>query len=352
MYYINPFFASTERVFPGEGRKEYLKLDMNENTDGLPDEFLDEFKERITTEFVSTYPEPHGFERAYAKYINVGINEIMATNGSDMAIRYAFETFGEPGKYVVTVAPSFEMYRINAQLLGLKHKAISYNDDLSINICRIIESIDYETSIVVLLNPNNPVGDVYSEEDIRRIIEKAEEVGAVVIIDEAYHYFCQTTYVKLINEYSNVMVFRTFSKLFAMAACRLGVIISNPEIIGWLRRGKLTFDVNSFALMMGEMILEQPDIIEKLIHREKEGKEYLVSVMESNGYVTKKCEGNFVFIYPKSDVKEVEAKLKERKILIKTYSNPLLKRAIRVTTASKEIMQHFVENFLEVDKGI
>lgn len=350
MYYINPNFAATERVFPQQGRTGYLKLDMNENVSGLPQEFIDEFKERITPEFLYTYPEPQHFEKSYERFMGIDSGMAMATNGSDMAIRYAFETFGEQGKDVVTVSPSFEMYRINAKLLGMNHKAVGYNDDLTINMEEIVSSIDCNTRIVVLLNPNNPIGNIYEESEVRRIIEKAEENNAVVIIDEAYYYFCDQTFVKMAQEYPNVMVFRTFSKLFAMAACRLGVIIANPEMIGWLKRGKLTFDVNSVALLLGEMVIDRPEMIEKMVHQAKEGKEYLLARLSEKGYKTRWCEGNYVFVYPKGNVKDVEKKLVERNILVKTYSNPLLSDVIRVTTASKNIMDEFLDVFFEVDK--
>lgn len=349
MYYINKNYCEVERIFPEQGRREYLKLDMNENVDGLPKAFVDEFTASITPEFIYTYPEPKKFEKKYADYLGVGAEEVMATNGSDMAIRYAFETFGEQGKTVVTVTPSFEMYRINASLMGMNHKAVGYKEDYTIDVDEIVQNIDQDTRIVVLLNPNNPIGNVYKESEVRRIVETAEKNGAVVIIDEAYHYFCDTTLVNLTKEYTNVMVFRTFSKLFAMAACRLGVIISNGEMINWLKKGKLTFDVNSFALKMGEMILDRPEIVESMIRQAKEGKSYLVKLLEEHGYKTKWCEGNFIFFYPNGDAKNVAKKLEEEKILVKTFSAPLLKDVIRVTTASKEIMQKFVDVLLSVD---
>ena len=349
MYYVNANYLDMERVFPEQGRDEYLKLDMNENVDGLPKSFVKEFVENITPEFVLMYPEPKNNEKKYAEFINVNEDEVMATNGSDVAIRYAFETFGEVSKTVVTVTPSFEMYRINASLIGMNHKAVGYREDYSIDVDEIVKNIDENTRIVVLLNPNNPIGNVYEEREVRRIIEKADENGAVVIIDEAYHYFCDTTFVDLIKEYKNVMIFRTFSKLFAMAACRLGVIVSNTELIHWLKKGKLTFDVNSFALKMGEMILDRPEIIANMIDQAKEGKSYLVNTLETLGYRTKWCEGNFIFFYPKSEAKSLAKKLKEAKILVKTFSVPMLKDVIRVTTASKEVMSRFVEVLLLVD---
>ena len=98
---------------------------------------------------------------------------------------------------------------------------------------------------------------MYTEEELERVIERAKEVGAVVIVDEAYHYFYDRTFLPYALNGENVIVLRTFSKLFSLAACRLGVIISNPEIIHYVKNARLTFDANSIALLFAERILER-----------------------------------------------------------------------------------------------
>ncbi len=100
--YINPNIKKTDRVFPMQGRKNYLRLDMNENPTGLPTDFVNNVLKEVTPEFLSTYPEPEQFREKYAEYIGFKPKNIAVTNGTDMAIRYILETFGEPGKDVVT----------------------------------------------------------------------------------------------------------------------------------------------------------------------------------------------------------------------------------------------------------
>ena len=101
-----------------------------------------------------------------------------------------------------------------------------------------------------------------------------------MIIDEAYHYFYPNTFLKYALEYENVAILRTFSKLFSLAACRLGVIISNPQMIRYVQNAKLSFDVNSIALLFGERILDHPELIRKLIREEAEGKQYLLAELQ------------------------------------------------------------------------
>jgi len=349
-YYVNENIKKTERIFPPQERYNYYRYDMNENPEGLPEEFVQDVLKEITPDFLSIYPEPDAFLKKYASYINMPFDNVLATNGSDMAIRYLLEVFGEKDKEVVTVSPSFEMYWVNCSILGLKHVPVAYSTDMTITSDKICSYLNNNTRVVVLLNPNNPIGNVYTTEEVEQIIIKSQESGAVVIIDEAYHYFYDKTFLEMIEKYNNVIILRTFSKLFSLAACRLGVIISNPTIIQYVKNAKLTFDVNSFALLFGEKILERNDIIDQLIASEKEGKEYTLNELIKFGYECRDCRGNFILIKTKKEPHWVEKELKEtKKILVHSYNNELLKPYLRVSVGSKNAMELFLNAFLEID---
>lgn len=349
-YYVNPNVRDTLRIFPEQGRYDYLRYDMNENPEGLPKEFVDSVLAEITPEFLSVYPEPDRFLRKYADFVGVNYENVLTTNGSDMGIRYLLETFGQPGKKVVTVSPSFEMYRINCYLLGLVHVPVSYHEDLTISVEEILSAMDDDTRIVVLLNPNNPVGNVYTEEELQQIIARAKEVGAIVIVDEAYHYFYDKTFLPYALKEENVIILRTFSKLMSLAACRLGVIISNPTLIHYVKDLRVTFEANSVALLFAERLLDHPEIVEALIRTEREGRAYALETLRSKGYRCKDCTGNFIFVEPNHDPEEVARRLKEeKKVLVHTFGNPLLKNKLRISTGSREAMERFLDAFLEVD---
>ena len=353
MVYVNPSISQTKRVFPEQGRREFLRLDMNENVDGLPKDFVEEVRKEITSDFLSAYPEAIRFEEVYAGYLGNGAKKenVLSTNGSDMAIRYILETFGERGKDVVTVTPSFEMYRINCSLLGLRHKSVNYETDLTIDVQKILDAITEDTRIVVLLNPNNPIGNVYAEEEMRRIIEKAVEVEALVVIDEAYYYYYPNSFWELALCYEHVLVLRTFSKLFSMAACRLGVVIGSQRLLNEIRKMRVSFDVNSIALLFGERIIRRPDIIRELIRMEKEGKQYLLGELNKNGYEYLAGEGNYIFIRPKREPRDIERRLRGEGVLVHTLNHPLIQMYVRVSTASRPVMSRFMDCFLAIDNG-
>ena len=356
-FYADPNIKNTERIFPEQGRSEYLRLDMNENPTGLPSDFVDDVKKKITPEFLSTYPEPDEFRKKYAGYIGAKPENIMLGNGTDAILRYLLETFGEQGKDVVTVSPTFEMYRINCLLLGLNHRPVMYewNETMKrffVPIEKICDAINENTRVVIVTNPNNPMTDAYEREDFLRIVDRAEAFNAVVICDEAYHYFCESTMRDVALERKNVILTRTFSKLMSIPALRLGVAIGDPEIIKVARQSQLSFDVNAVALLFGEELLGRADIVEGLIESEREGRKYLVEELKEEGYEYIAGEANYVLIKTKKDPKEVERLLREKKILIHTYgSSSVIKDYLRVTTGSKDIMARFLIAFLEADQG-
>lgn len=348
-YYVDEHIASTERVFPMQERYGYRRYDMNENPEGLPESVVNEVLAEITPEFLAIYPEPDRFLNKYAKFVGVPRDCVTVTNGSDQAIRYLLQTFCQQGHEVVTVAPSFEMYWVNCNILGLKHKPVAYEEDLSFNMNNLIEAISPETDIVVLLNPNNPVGNAFTREEVEQVIAEARKNDALVIIDEAYHYFYKNTFLDLTQTYDNVVVLRTFSKLFSLAACRLGVVISNPQVINYINNCKLTFDVNAIALKFGEHIIDHPEIVEGLIASEREGRDWTVSTLNNLGYEVRRCEGNFIFVKTHKPAPEVARALEDEKFLVKYWNSGMLSQFLRISTGSKEAMEAIVEALVRID---
>lgn len=350
MFYVNKYIKETVRVFPEQGRYAKYRFDMNENPDGLPKNFVDSVLKEITPKFLTVYPEPDRFLHKYADFIGVDFNNVTATNGSDTGLRYIMETFGEVGKDIVTVSPSFEMYWVNCCILGYRHVPVPYEDDMTIKIENILNVITDNTRIVALLNPNNPIGNVYTQEEINQVIEKTKQVGAILIIDEAYHYFYPNTFLKTALKNDNVIVLRTFSKAMSIPALRLGVIISNPQIIHYINNAKLTFDVNAVALLFGEKLLDNPQILKDIVNSENEGKRYTLKELKKKGYICRDCLGNYIFVKPNHNAKDVAKKLDEEKnVLVHPYSNDLLKDYIRVSVGSVESMKIFLKAFFDVD---
>ena len=352
---VKQHIKELERVRPAQDRAEFLRLDMNENPEGLPQDFFSRVMEKITPEMLAMYPEPRKLTQTLASILNVEKENIIITNGSDEAIKSIFEVFSKEGSKFVSVYPTFEMYKVYAEMFNMKIEMVNYETGatkatFTIDVNKIIQAIDEETSIVALLNPNNPIGTVYKEEEVKRVVEKAKEAGAIVIIDEAYHYFHSRTFVNLVKTYDNVIVTRTFSKLCSIAGLRIGYAVSSRQMIGYLEKIRQTFNVNTVSLLFAQEILEEDGLIEKLVDIELEGRKYIINKLEESGRDIYAQNGNYVFIKCKTDKNKVIEKLFEKKILVRGYSVSILNDYIRISTGSKQAMKKFWEAFVLIDK--
>lgn len=361
--YVKPWIKEIERIGGQQGRAGFLRLDMNENPGGLPADFVEDVKRELTPEYLAMYPEESRFLELLADYLtaesgmdqgdggNIDIDSLCLTNGSDMAIRYLYEVYAGEGSTVVTVAPSFEMYRIYSKVFGLNHRPVVYHEDFSLPAEEILDAIREDTDIVVLLNPNNPIGRAYTDAEFEAITDKAALVGALVIVDEAYHYFYKKTFIREALSKDHVVVIRTFSKLMSLAGCRLGFMVGDPRLIAYVRHVRPSFEVNAVALKFGEKLLEKPELIERMQQEAQEGKAYLLASLGQSGYEVMEREGNFLFVRPKSGTaKDVAARLEhEKRVLVKTYGAPLLKDYLRISTGARRYMEQFLQAFYEVD---
>lgn len=349
--YINPLIEKLERKYPNSNREGVLRLDMNENPGGLPLDIVESIKSKLTPEFFSTYPNKDPLINSLAKFHDISTENIAITDGSEMALKYIFESFGKPGSNFVSVFPTFEMYGVYANMYGLNHKKVDVSRDFDIDVSQLLMCIDENTSIVSLLNPNNPIGRPYTDEEFRLLAEKTKAVGALLIIDEAYHYFYKGTQLPLLQEYDHIIITRTFSKLFSIAACRIGYAVSSPKIIKMINNARPTFDTNSIAVFFANELINNKELAQKLINIELEGRNYLLAELDKLGYEYVYQGGNYITIKVKTDANIVaERLLKEKNISIKTSGYDILKNYIRVTTGHIKYMKLFVKDLLELDK--
>ncbi len=351
MIYVNENIKNTLRVPQPEGRGKYIRLDQNENPDGLPKWLYDKAMEKVTPEFLAIYPEETIPTTKYAHMLGLEKDNVTFTAGSTVGMGYVIKVFGEPGKNILTVTPSFAMYEVYAEMIGMRVINVRYEDDFSFKVEKVINSIDENTGIVVLVNPNMPVGNAYSKEEIVTIVEKAKVYNATVIIDEAYYYFYDQTSIDLITTYENVFVLRTFSKMLSMPALRLGVIMSCPENIRCVNNYKPHYTVNSIALLFAEAIVDNHDkLLSELTEQYQDGKEFVMKALSDNGYETLHSEGCYVAIKPKYKTsREVTDQLEENGILILCGKGGLT-GWLRLTIAHRKYMELFMEKLLQIDK--
>ncbi|WP_217596226.1 histidinol-phosphate transaminase [Cohnella sp. GbtcB17] len=347
--YVNEYIKDLYRVKFHEDRGNVLRLDMNESPEGLPLDFVEDVKRQITPEFLATYPQKDRLVRKVSEHIGLQSDQITITNGSDEAMRLAFQCFGEHGKKVITVTPTFEMYGVYAAMFGMEHVTVAYNVDFTIPVEQLLSEINEATGIVVILNPNSPIGMTYTESEARAIIEKAGTVGALVVIDEAYHYFYGYTFMPLIEQYNNVIMLRTFSKLCAIAGLRVGYAAGNAQLIDYMEKAESTFNVSNVGLLFAEEILKRPDLMEAQREAEAEGRIWLSEQLRKAGYHVLALEGNFILFKPRGIARDVVAALKEKGVWIRDYSSGILAGYLRISTGHVDSMRTFWDAFTAVE---
>lgn len=352
MYYVDKKIDNLFRIFDQNERKNYLRLDLNENPGGLPQDFIDNVLSDITPQFLSQYPETLHFSEVLANYLGTDIYHICIVNGSAEGIRYIIQAFTSEGGRIVGVVPSYFMFQIYSEMYGRNFVKVPYNDDLSMDINNIIREMTDDTQLLILLNPNNPMGNVYSDAEFDKIIKKAREKKITVLIDEAYYYFYPKTFIKYALEGEHIFVTRTFSKLFSLAGCRLGYLAGWPEGIKIVQKLCTPHNTNAFAMKFAEAVLSTPGVLDSLIEKFNEGRNYLINQLDANGYLHKGEAGNFIFIKQKTDAKAIVDSMKsEKKILIKSYPNVgEFGDCLRVSIGEKKYMKRFITALKELDK--
>jgi histidinol-phosphate aminotransferase len=352
MYYLDSKIENLYRLFDQNERKDYLRLDLNENPGGLPQDFINEVLKDVTSQFIAQYPETLHFSEVLAQFLGTDISHLCLVNGSAEGIRYIIQAFTSPEGRIVGVVPSYFMFQVYSEMYGRNFVKVPYNEDLTMDVNNIIKEMTDDTQLLILLNPNNPMGNVYSEDEFEKIMKVANEKQITVLIDEAYHYFYPGTFINYALNHDHVFVTRTFSKLFSMAGCRLGYVAGWPEGVKIIQKLCTPHNTNAFAMLFAEKIIESPSVLQSLIDKFNEGREWFIKALDIHGYAHQGEAGNFLFIKTKTDAAIiVERMKKEKHILIKSYPNVgEFGTCLRVSIGEKRIMEIFMNALLEIDK--
>ncbi len=352
MYYLNDNIEKLYRIFDQNERKDYLRLDLNENPGGLPQELIDRVLEDVTPQFLSQYPETMHFSQVLADHLGTDMEHLCLVNGSAEGIRYIIQAFTSENGRIVGVVPSYFMFQVYSQMYGREFVKVPYNEDLTMSVEHIIEEMTDDTQLLILLNPNNPMGNVYSEEEFEQIMRTAREKQITVLVDEAYHYFYPHSFIRYALNEEHVFITRTFSKLFSLAGCRLGYVVGWPDGVKMVQRLCTPHNTNAFAMKFAEAVLTTPGALDSLIDNFKQGRQYLLGWLDENGYLHKGEAGNFLFIKPKTDAQTIVDRMKhEKKILIKTYPDVgQFGDCLRVSIGEKKYMEIFTAALQELDR--
>lgn len=325
-----------------------IKLDANESTYSLPEEFQQRLLQEIRGIAFNRYPDPNAvkLKEVISKDLGVGMDQLIIGNGSDELIQSIIIALGEPKGRVLFPVPTFAMYEILSIALGQSPIRVPLNDewDLDLDLFKRILKKD-SPKITFLSFPNNPTGNCFSKKKILEIIDSSQ---GIVVLDEAYYDFSKKTFLAYLKDFKNLIILRSLSKI-GMAGLRVGVMISHKELIGQLVKVKLPYNVNIISQIIARFILIHKKVVDdqvKLIIRQRERLWGEMNKLE--GIIPCPTDANFILFKLKGDANFLWNSLLKSGILIRNLSSmEFLKNCLRVTIGKEE------ENgeFLEVLKG-
>ena len=235
---------------------------------------------------INRYPDPDAkkLRKAYADLINVDMDKLIATSGSDEGITIISATFVDKDDVVMSCDPTFSMYGQAAILAKGKYIGIeSDKEDFTPDIDTLIKRANEENAkIIYICTPNNPTGYLYSKDDIKKVIDNT---SAMVVIDEAYIHFAEGENLDLLDYSNRVIILRTLSKAFSGAGLRVGFIIANKEVIDFLYAAKAPYNLSVTSQTAGEVLVENHKYIEDEIEVIKDASAAVFGMKGANGAI-------------------------------------------------------------------
>ncbi len=302
---------------PKISRLSFVRLDKNERYNSHKSIIFNKLKNKISNDLITSYPE---FNKAYellSKTLKVRKSNLLFTAGSDQALRSTFELYYKKNKKVITISPTFAMVDIYCKIFNTKQIKIGFDEKLNLKIDDLISSINKQVCLIVIANPNSPTGTIISEKNIDIIIKKANKYGAKVLIDEAYFEFSKYNCIKKISKYKNLVIIRTFSKIYGLAGLRCGYVVSNYKIIKEYTAIKPMYEINSIAVKAIETILSNKRIIKSYLNELKISEKAASDFCKENKYKFIKCHANFFHVSFNNNPLKIQNFLKKNMFLIK-----------------------------------
>lgn len=338
---INPYVTGKpiEELERELGIKGSIKLASNENPLGASPLALAAIKGVDMN--ISRYPDGDGFylKESLSRRLSVSPEEVMLGNGSNELIDIAVRTFMGPGDEAVMGQPSFAVYPIAVQAVGGKPVQVPLRDHKH-DLPAMLDAVTERTRIIFIANPNNPTGTVNKKKEFGLFIEKLPD-GILVVVDEAYYeYVTDPEYADSMKPFrvgKDILVLRTFSKIYGLAGLRLGYGVAKSSIITEMNKVREPFNTNTLAQKAALEALEDKEHIAGSLQCNEAGKKYLYAELGALNLTYVPTEANFIYSYV-ADSKALYANLLRQGVIIR----PMGPEAIRVTIGLEEENKRFI----------
>jgi histidinol-phosphate aminotransferase len=345
-------FEHTERAPWRIAAPEAMRLDSNENPNGPGQRALDAIRAMFGE--ASRYPDvqTNDITEALAAHYKVKTENILVSCGSGEILRVASYAFTGPDRALVTGLPSFEDPVRHSEMMKAPIRAVRVDSNLKLDLSAMLDQVN-GAGLVFLCNPNNPTTTVHGATAVRDFINEAHRraPAAVVMVDEAYHEYVDdpsySTAIPIALNDPQVIVVRTFSKVFGMAGLRLGYAIGRPETLQKMARHKLGNAVNVLAVAAGIATIQDTAHIEREKQLNRIARDFTRKAFESMGYKSAESNGNFLMVAIGRDSKAFKDQCAKHGVLVGRPFPPLTTHA-RVSIGTMDEMKKATEVFKQV----
>ncbi|WP_320673616.1 histidinol-phosphate transaminase [Prochlorococcus sp. MIT 1341] len=350
---LNPYSA------PLEGRRQFLRLDFNENTLG-PSPIVVNALRDIPASEIAIYPEYGGLREAFIDNLRLqglknrfSLNQVGIFNGVDAAIHAIFHAYGDRSTELLTTSPTFGYYAPCAQMQGMDVQSIPYEGEDFQFPLRVIRKtlLERNPRLLFICNPNNPTGTRLAPE---KLIDMAvNSPGTLVVVDELYEAFSGDSVLPNVdfNMAPNLLVLRSLAKTAGLAGLRMGFAIGCSEVIDYVSRVTGPYDINSFAVTAAFAALSDQAYVDSYVSQVLQARDWIKGQLVSSRIKHHIDGGNYFLVWPTIDPQEMSNSLKESGILVREMSGkPLIDGSLRVSIGTQSQMEQFWDVFSTLSK--
>lgn len=334
-----------------------VRLNTNESPWAPPEGFLERLPDALTKIEWNRYPDRAAsvLRSRIATGYGLGHDQVFAANGSNEVLQTLLLAYGGPRRKALVFTPTYALHTHISQTVGTQLVSIARDGNFEIDVdvaCRAVD--DEQPDIIFVCSPNNPTGTVADGALLSALLERADHAGTLVIVDEAYGQFAETSAVDLIRDDRPLVVSRTFSKTWSMAGLRLGYLLAPAGIVEDLERVVLPYHLDSFTQAAGTLALDFRDEMAERIALLVSERERVIAELDTLGFETWESGANFfLFRSPAMSGDDLWQRLVDESILVRNCSSwDALQNCLRMTVGTPAENDRFIKALAAIVNGL
>jgi len=327
------------------GLRDVIKLASNENPFGCSPKVKEAIQQAL--DHLPVYPDGafRELKQALAQFYQIGEEQVIVGNGSDEIVELIARAYLQPGTETIMADITFPRYKTNAQIEGADVIEIPSREGRH-DLTEMLKAVTDKTRVIWICNPNNPTGCIVTKAEFSAFLSQVP-AHVLVVADEAYYeYVVDEAYpdsLSLLREYPNLIVLRTFSKIYGLAALRVGYAIAHPEVLDPLHRVREPFNVNHLAQVAALAALSDQDFVRHCRAQNREGMQLIQERIQKMNLTAYPSEANFLLIDLKRPAGPVFEALLRQGIIVRSGEALGIPTTIRVTIGTREENLRFLE---------